>query len=230
MQHLSGTSLLHLVHVPKVHLYGSIYQNFLPLQDEQYSAMCMYCNLLELPPCYRCCERGCPHSSSWRCFPFFCVCTQKWKGWVTWQFQFCFWSLAIIFSREAVLLHSHHQCASASVSLHPCQHLPFSEGFECEAVLHFQLEPPHQPFFYDGFFWDRVLRTICPGWLRTVILLISASWAARIQAWATSTQPWALFMLIGHLCILFGEMELSPLCCFVLGCLFSLLLTFRNSL
>jgi hypothetical protein len=31
-------------------------------------------------------------------------------------------------------------------------------------------------------FNDRVLRTICPGWLRTTILLISASWVARITA------------------------------------------------
>jgi hypothetical protein len=29
--------------------------------------------------------------------------------------------------------------------------------------------------------WDRVLQTICPGWLRTVILLISASRVARIM-------------------------------------------------
>jgi hypothetical protein len=30
------------------------------------------------------------------------------------------------------------------------------------------------------FFQDRVLGTICPGWLWTTILLISASWIARI--------------------------------------------------
>jgi hypothetical protein len=30
-------------------------------------------------------------------------------------------------------------------------------------------------------FWDRFLWTICPGWLQTVILLISASWGARIR-------------------------------------------------
>jgi hypothetical protein len=30
-----------------------------------------------------------------------------------------------------------------------------------------------------GVFWDRVSRTICPGWLQTVILLISVSWVAR---------------------------------------------------
>jgi hypothetical protein len=30
------------------------------------------------------------------------------------------------------------------------------------------------------FFWDRVLQTICPDWLWTSILLISASWVARI--------------------------------------------------
>jgi hypothetical protein len=32
----------------------------------------------------------------------------------------------------------------------------------------------------DGYFRDRVSRTICPGWLQTAILLISASWIARI--------------------------------------------------
>jgi hypothetical protein len=34
--------------------------------------------------------------------------------------------------------------------------------------------------FYEGCFWDRVLQTICLGWLWTVILLISTSWVARI--------------------------------------------------
>jgi hypothetical protein len=34
--------------------------------------------------------------------------------------------------------------------------------------------------FFDVFFWDRVSWTICPGWLRIAILLISASWIARI--------------------------------------------------
>jgi hypothetical protein len=33
-------------------------------------------------------------------------------------------------------------------------------------------------FFF--FFGDRVSWTICSGWLRTEILLISASWVARI--------------------------------------------------
>jgi hypothetical protein len=34
--------------------------------------------------------------------------------------------------------------------------------------------------FCDGFFQDRVLRTTFQGWLWTTILLISASWVARI--------------------------------------------------
>jgi hypothetical protein len=42
------------------------------------------------------------------------------------------------------------------------------------------LEPLHQPFIVMSFFWDRVSWTICLGWLRTMILLISASWVARI--------------------------------------------------
>jgi hypothetical protein len=34
--------------------------------------------------------------------------------------------------------------------------------------------------FYVKYCWDRVSRTICPSWLQTAILLISASWAAGI--------------------------------------------------
>jgi hypothetical protein len=34
--------------------------------------------------------------------------------------------------------------------------------------------------FCDGCFQDRVSWTICPGWLQPEILLISASWVARI--------------------------------------------------
>jgi hypothetical protein len=37
------------------------------------------------------------------------------------------------------------------------------------------LEHLHQPYFCD-----RVSQTVCPGWLQTMILLISASWVARI--------------------------------------------------
>jgi hypothetical protein len=32
--------------------------------------------------------------------------------------------------------------------------------------------------------FSRVSWTICTGWLQNVILLISASWVARLQAWA----------------------------------------------
>jgi hypothetical protein len=42
------------------------------------------------------------------------------------------------------------------------------------------LEPLHQPYFCERFFRDKVLRTICLGWVQTMILLISVSWIARI--------------------------------------------------
>jgi hypothetical protein len=42
------------------------------------------------------------------------------------------------------------------------------------------LEPLHQPTFVKGFLWGRVSQTICQGRLGTTILLISASWVARI--------------------------------------------------
>jgi hypothetical protein len=50
------------------------------------------------------------------------------------------------------------------------------------------LEPLHWLFSEKGFFWDRVSWTICLGWLQTVILLISASWLARI----TGMSHWRL--------------------------------------
>jgi hypothetical protein len=60
----------------------------------------------------------------------------------------------------------------------------------------------HQPFFFffhqpflcvcDGFLQDRVLRTISPGWLQTMILLISASWVARI----TGMSHWSRLPLV----------------------------------
>jgi hypothetical protein len=49
-------------------------------------------------------------------------------------------------------------------------------GFELRAYL----EPLHQTLFCEGFYRDGVLQTICPGWLRTMILLIAASSVARI--------------------------------------------------
>jgi hypothetical protein len=43
--------------------------------------------------------------------------------------------------------------------------------------------------FYDRFFWDRVSWTNCPGWLRSVILLITASFEKLgLQVWATGAQ------------------------------------------
>jgi hypothetical protein len=50
-------------------------------------------------------------------------------------------------------------------------------GFELRA---FSLSHSTSPFFCDGCLQDRVSWTVCPGWLWTMILLISASWVARI--------------------------------------------------
>jgi hypothetical protein len=66
------------------------------------------------------------------------------------------------------------------------------------------LEPLHQSYFCDFFFfffWDRVSWTICPGWLQTEILLISASCRARI----TGVSPrawWHYYLLEASLCSL----------------------------
>jgi hypothetical protein len=47
-------------------------------------------------------------------------------------------------------------------------------------LTHLHLEPLHQPFILRRVFWDRVLGTVCQGWLWTTILLISASWVGRM--------------------------------------------------
>jgi hypothetical protein len=44
----------------------------------------------------------------------------------------------------------------------------------------FTLSHSTSPTFCDRVFWDRVSWTICPGLVWTVILLISASWVAKI--------------------------------------------------
>jgi hypothetical protein len=58
--------------------------------------------------------------------------------------------------------------------------------------LHF--EPLCQPCFVLDFFQYRVKQTICTGWLWTTILLITASWVARIIA--VSHQHPALMVLL----------------------------------
>jgi hypothetical protein len=54
----------------------------------------------------------------------------------------------------------------------------------------------HQPFFCDGYFQDRFSWTICLGWLWTAILLISASWVARI----TDVSHWRLPVFSVQVC------------------------------
>jgi hypothetical protein len=58
------------------------------------------------------------------------------------------------------------------------------------------------PIFVKSF-WDKVLWTICLGWLWTMIFLISASWVARITG--VSHQHLANILLFW-----WYSMELSP--------------------
>jgi hypothetical protein len=65
-------------------------------------------------------------------------------------------------------------------------------GFELRVyILSYSTSP-----FCVGFFWGRVSWTVCPGWLRTVILLISASWVARITGMSHLTCVLNSFMWI----------------------------------
>jgi hypothetical protein len=49
-------------------------------------------------------------------------------------------------------------------------------------------------------FWDRGLWTMCPGWLQTSILLISASWVARLTGVSHQCPVWEItFKEMHHL-------------------------------
>jgi hypothetical protein len=49
-----------------------------------------------------------------------------------------------------------------------------------------------------GFFQDRVSGTICPGWLRTMILLISAFCIARITGISHQHPAWPSLLQSKH--------------------------------
>jgi hypothetical protein len=61
--------------------------------------------------------------------------------------------------------------------------------------------------FCDSYFQDRVSQTTCLGWLRTSILLISASWVARI----TGMSHWcpALFVCLKQVLAILPRLLLS---------------------
>jgi hypothetical protein len=75
----------------------------------------------------------------------------------------------------------HSSIAMCKLVLLPHSHLFFFLfavlGLELRA---FPLSHSTSPIFCDRVFRDSVLKTICSGWLQTTILLISASWVARI--------------------------------------------------
>jgi hypothetical protein len=73
-------------------------------------------------------------------------------------------------------------------------------GLELRA---YTLSHSTSPFFCYGFFWDRVFRTICLGWLWTVILLISASWAVRI----TSVNHWSPVLILFYNCMVLCRVD-----------------------
>jgi hypothetical protein len=72
-------------------------------------------------------------------------------------------------------------------------------GFELRASYLIYCPSHSANPFLCWYFWDRVSKTICPGWLQTMILLISASWIARLQAWVAST-CFCRWRLVNYLC------------------------------
>jgi hypothetical protein len=82
------------------------------------------------------------------------------------------------------------------------------EGLTCFNNLN--LESLHQPFYVLVFFFrDRVPKKASPGWLSTVILLISASWAA----WITGVSHWHMALISSLLAALSRLYTTLHLCC-----------------
>jgi hypothetical protein len=96
-------------------------------------------------------------------------------------------------TRALYMLGKHWTIASVLVFLGPDNAMQFSLALNWRSSclsfvlfcfffkalgLELRLTPP--VLFLWKVFWDRILRSFCPGWLWTVILLISASWVARI--------------------------------------------------
>jgi hypothetical protein len=75
-----------------------------------------------------------------------------------------------------------------------------SEPHTCWTVA-LPFEPLCQPFFCVRYFQDRVLWTICPDWLQTVILLISARVARIICVSHWCRRPASLHKIL-HIFIL----------------------------
>jgi hypothetical protein len=91
-------------------------------------------------------------------------------------------------------IHNLHSLASWVLGLWACATMPGPNsgnfffavlGFELRASTLamqalYHLRHSTSPVFGVGYFQDRASWTICPGWLRNAILLISASQVARI--------------------------------------------------
>jgi hypothetical protein len=92
-----------------------------------------------------------------------------------WHSQKCFQCILVRFALSIVLLYP----LTTLLSLTPlfCLFVFALLGFEFRA---YTLSHSTSPFFVMGFFQNKVLQTICQGWLWTSGLLISASWVARI--------------------------------------------------
>jgi hypothetical protein len=84
------------------------------------------------------------------------------------------WSSCLCLPSAGIASMSHHARQMA------CGTVAWTQGLHLESL--------HQPFFCEGFFWGMASQTICLVWLWTTILLICASWVARITSMSTSAQ------------------------------------------
>jgi hypothetical protein len=86
----------------------------------------------------------------------------------------------------------YHWTILASLEWNQLDHGAWSFLFLCVHLSH-----SISPFLWWVFFQHRVLRTICPGWLQTVVLLISASGVAGI----TGVSHWCLAWAWSFKCV-----------------------------
>jgi hypothetical protein len=97
---------------------------------------------------------------------------------LTLVFFFFFWGVGLSFELRALYLQSRHLTTWTIPHAEPPA--PGNSVGFCSIGTWTESLHSTSHFFVKGFFRDRVSQTVSPGWLRTSILLISASQVARI--------------------------------------------------
>jgi hypothetical protein len=105
---------------------------------------------------------------------------EPWKSFTPYRRPHCFLAVVLL-PQERKWLMGRTQLYTTCVLLFFLLAGMLNSGPHASTLVLCQLSHSVRLFFFNvEYFWDRVLWTVCPDWLQTPILLISACWLARI--------------------------------------------------